>query len=149
MIREASVYTLKKLSPAEQQPYGLRVLTMRRWPRGVRRSDIDLWMASAGPSLELLSALHLRSLSWDDFLARYRAEQLGQRSCRVVTYEGGKRAEQGYPCRSIDHLRRLEQQHGVITVLCWENGPTCHRYTLVELLQEWSAQDCEASLDST
>lgn len=136
MIREASVYTLKKLSPAEQQPYGLRALTMRRWPRGVRRSDIDVWMPSAGPSIELLMAYHMRSIVWEEFLALYRAEQQNQRTCRVVTYgKGGQPKQDDYSCRSLDHLKLLEQQHGTITVLCWENGPLCHRYSLMELLQ--------------
>lgn len=143
MFREASIYALRELSDEERAGYGLRVLTMRKWPRGVRHSDIDLWMASAGPSPELLYALHMGSLGWDDFLARYRAEQMEQRSCQVVSYEGGKRAKQVYPCRSIDHLRGLEQQHGVVTVLCWENGPACHRYTLKEMLEGFSGEPHE------
>ncbi len=137
MIREASIYALKKLSNEERTAYGLRVLTMRKWPRGVRRSDIDLWMPSAGPSIELLMAYHMRSIVWEEFLALYRAEQQNQRTCRVVTYgEGGQPKQDDYPYRSLDRLRLLEQQHGTITVLCWETGPLCHRYTLMELLTE-------------
>jgi hypothetical protein len=60
MFREASVYALKRLSQEERAVYGLRVLTMHKWPRGVRRSDIDVWMPGAGPSIELLTAYHIK-----------------------------------------------------------------------------------------
>jgi len=137
MIREASVYALKKLSEEERRPYGLRVLTMRKWPRGVRSGDIDVWMPSAGPSIELLTAYHMRSIVWEEFLALYQAEQRNQQACRVVTYSAdGQPKQTDYPYRSLDHLKLLEQQHGTITVLCWEEGPLCHRYTLMELLTE-------------
>jgi uncharacterized protein YeaO (DUF488 family) len=136
MIREASIYALKKLSEEERKPYGLRVLTMRKWPRAVRRSDIDRWMPSAGPSIELLMAFHMRSIVWEEFLALYQVEQQNQRTCHIVTYgECGQPKQDDYPCRSLDHLKLLEQRHGTITVLCWENGPLCHRYSLMELLR--------------
>lgn len=149
MIREASIYTLKKLSEEERKPYGLRVLTMRKWPRGVRRDNIDVWVPSAGPTIELLTAYHTRSIVWEEFLTLYRLDQQSQRTCRVVTYEGGQPRQEDFPYRSLDHLKLLERQYGTVTVLCWENGPLCHRYTLVELLQECSARDCEALPDST
>lgn len=136
MIREASIYTVKKLSEEERAPYGLRILTMRKWPRGVRRSDIDVWMPSAGPSVELLLAFHMRSIVWEEFLSLYQSEQQHQQTCHVVTYaEGSQPLHTDYPYRSLDHLKLLEQQHGSITILCWENGPLCHRYTLRELVQ--------------
>ncbi len=133
MFREASVYALKRLSEEERKPYGLRVLTMRKWPRGVRCSDIDVWMPSAGPSIELLTAFHMRSIVWEEFLTLYQVEQQNQRTCCVMTYAGG---QVDYPYRSLDHLKLLEQQYGTVTILCWENGPLCHRYTLMELLTE-------------
>ena len=149
MFREASVYALKKLSAEERKPYGLRVLTMRKWPRGVRRSDIDMWMPSAGPSIERLTAYHMRSIVWEEFLTLYRLDQQSQSTCHVVTYANGQPKQEDYPYRSLDHLKLLEQQHGTITVLCWENGLLCHRYSLVELLQDWSVHDHEALPDST
>ena len=147
MIREASIYTLKKLSEEERKPYGLRVLTMRKWPRGVRRGDIDVWMPSAGPFIELLTAYHMKSIVWEEFLALYRLDQQTQRACRVVTYgKCGQPKQEDYSYRSLDHLKLLEQQHGTITVLCWENGPLCHRYTLIELLQGLPTHTTETQL---
>lgn len=149
MIREASIYTLVKLSEEERKPYGLRVLTMRKWPRGIRRSDIDVWMPSAGPTIELLTAYHIRSIVWEEFLTRYRLEQQRQNACRTVTYMAGQPKQEIFPRGSIDHLKLLEKQYGTVTILCWENGPLCHRYTLVELLQEGTATDCGALPDTT
>ena len=146
MFREASVYALKRLSQEERAVYGLRVLTMRKWPRGVRRSDIDVWMPSAGPSIELLTAYHMRSIVWEEFLTLYRAEQQNRHTCRVVTYMDGQPKQEDYPYRSLDRLKLLEQQHGIITVLCWENGLLCHRYTLMELLQGLPAHITETHL---
>ncbi len=140
MYQEASVYTLRKLSTAEQQPYGLRVLTMRRWPRGIRRLDIDLWIPSAGPSIDLLAALHMGAIGWEMFLLRYCEEQEQQQSCRVVSYdEQGKPVSRDYPHRSLDHLQNLERQRGIVTLLCWESGPLCHRHTLKRLAEALQA----------
>ena len=147
MIWESSVYAFKKLSEEERKPYGVRVLTMRKWPRGVRRSDIDVWVPSAGPSIALLTAYHMRSIVWEEFLALYRLEQQRQSTCHIVTYnESGQPKHIDYPYRSLDHLKMLEQQHGTVTVLCWENGPLCHRYSLMELLQGWPTSTTEAHL---
>ncbi len=136
MIQEASVYALKKLPAEQREAYGVRVLTMRKWPRGIRRQDIDLWMPSAAPSLALLAALHLGRVTWEDFLALYCLEQECQQTCHIVSYEGGQPRHQDYPKRSIDSLRSLEELHGTLTLLCWESHQRCHRYTLKALVAE-------------
>jgi len=140
MIREACIYALKRLPEEEQRPYGIRVLTMRRWPRGVRRKDIDLWVPSAGPSVELLAALHTGQMTWDLFLARYAQEQERQRRCHVITYEQGGPLPRDYTCSSLDHLSRLECERGIVTVLCWEPNARCHRFLLKSLLEQPSAE---------
>ncbi len=76
MIGEVSIYTLKSLSDEERATYGLRVLTMRKWPRNVRRSDID---HRAG------------RIDWAMFLARYQDEQEQQEITELVTYHGSER----------------------------------------------------------
>lgn len=137
MIREASVYQLKKLSREERASYGLRILVMRKWPQGIRKTDIDLWMPSAGPSLALLSQLHLEAIEWDAFVQAYRSEQEQQRFCQVITYEAtGRRLQQEIPARSLDHLSFLMQCCGTITLLCWERSERCHRHVLKALLEQ-------------
>lgn len=125
---------LKRLADAEQKAYGLRVLTMRRWPRGVRRSDIDIWIPSAGPSVELLLALHAGDLLWEQFLARYLEEQERQERCQVISYERGIPQPISYEKRSLDILMQLADERGTMTLLCWEQGTQCHRFALAKRL---------------
>ncbi|MBO0783905.1 MAG: DUF488 family protein [Ktedonobacteraceae bacterium] len=116
MIRTASVYHLKRLPDVEQAAYGLRVLVMRRWPRGIARSLIDRWMPDAAPSSELLDAYRAGCLPWQDFATAYRA---------------------GLSISLLEQLCQMEQDHGTLTVLCWEpDGQPCHRYLLQQALEE-------------
>ena len=113
MIRTASVYD----PPAEDA--GLRVLIMRYWPRGVRRERVDVWLKDAAPSTELLRAYTHAGLSWDAFEAGYRAEIERERP------------------HVLEELRKLEREHGTVTLLCHERIPPhehCHRHTLQDLL---------------
>jgi uncharacterized protein YeaO (DUF488 family) len=134
MITEASVYAAKKMSPEAQQSLGLRVLIMRRWPRGIARQAVNVWVPDAGPSVELLSAYNDGSVEWDEFEVRYRQEQEVSASCRVVTYAGenivSDTREQLSP---MQVLRALERQHGTVTVMCRERaGEHCHRYIVAQ-----------------
>lgn len=116
MFREASVYDRKL---AFDVP-GYRVLIMRLWPRGIKKSAVHTWLKDAAPSRALLDAYHA-GLSWDDYAARYRAEILGERP------------------HVLDELRRLEQEHGLVWLLCTEKVPPephCHRFVLMDLLAE-------------
>jgi uncharacterized protein YeaO (DUF488 family) len=111
---QASVY-----DPPSDEPLGLRVLIMRQWPRGIRRDRIDVWLKDAAPSRELLEAHNHHGLGWDEFFTRYRKEILEERPT------------------VLEELRRLDREHGHVTLLCFERIPPaehCHRLTLLELL---------------
>ncbi len=115
MIHHASIYSAREHRAAD----GLRVLVMRHWPRGVRKDRVDLWLKDAAPSRALLDAYNHAGLGWAEFAERYQAEILHERPA------------------VLDELRRLEAEHGVLTVLCHERIPPsehCHREVLVELL---------------
>jgi uncharacterized protein YeaO (DUF488 family) len=115
MFREASVYDRKVAFDAP----GHRVLIMRLWPRGVPRAAIGTWLKDAAPSRELLEAYQHRGLPWPEFEQRYRSEILQDRP------------------QVLETLRALEQQHGVIWLLCHERIPPeehCHRLVLLDLL---------------
>jgi uncharacterized protein YeaO (DUF488 family) len=115
MIRHASVYDRDR--PTDHD--GWRVLVMRRWPRGVRRERIDVWLKDAGPSLPLLHAYTHAGLGWAAFERRYRSELLDERP------------------HIIEQLLDLEREHGLLTLFCRERVPPaqqCHREILVELL---------------
>ena len=113
MFRHASIYDSHTVG--EQ---GLRVLITRQWPRGVRKERVDVWLKDSAPSRALLDAYH-HGLGWDEFAARYRDEILTERPS------------------VLDELRRLEREHGLVTLLCFERLPPnehCHRLVLLELL---------------
>ena len=53
---------------------GYRLLTMRLWPRGVRKEAVDEWQKELGPSTELLRAYRDGKIAWAEFARRFRAE---------------------------------------------------------------------------
>ncbi|HEV7666653.1 MAG TPA: DUF488 domain-containing protein [Chloroflexota bacterium] len=114
MIREASIRDRKL---AFDSP-GYRLLVMRMWPRGVRRTATHAWLKDAAPSRELLDAYH-NGLSWPEFEQRYRVEMLTERP------------------RVLDEILALEREHGLVILLCEEQIPPqehCHRQVLLDLL---------------
>jgi uncharacterized protein YeaO (DUF488 family) len=113
MITHGSVYDRDR-----DERSGWRVLIMRRWPRGVRKEQVDAWLKDAAPSRELLDGYHHQGLPWSEFEARYRAE--------IHTRPA-----------VLDEIRALEREHGEVRLLCYERMPPeehCHRLTLLEML---------------
>ncbi|MBV9547884.1 MAG: DUF488 family protein [Chloroflexi bacterium] len=113
MIGHASIY-----DPSAHA--GCRVLVMRYWPRGVRRSRVDVWLKDAAPSIDLLRAYAHEGLAWPEFERAYRAE---------IDARGDV----------LERLRALEREHGCVTLLCHERIPPaehCHRQILAALLED-------------
>lgn len=112
MFAQGCVYAPS--SPEE----GLRILVMRTWPRGVRMERVDLWLKELGPTSDLLHGLAARTLSWTAFEAAYR-DQLATRAESV---------------EALATLRELEPRAGMVTLLCHERQPPCHRFVLLDWL---------------
>lgn len=114
---------------------GLRIGTVRRPPRGVRKSEFasqnwyDVWLPNVAPSAELVKlALAAESdEEWGVFVRKYRAEMADPEKSRV-----------------IDLLAALS--HGTnFSVGCYcENEARCHRSVLRELLLERGAELIQA-----
>lgn len=137
MILQASIYDVKRRPPEQQMAlFGIRVLVTRRWLRGVSKSDVDMWLPDAGPSVQLLADYRASEIAGDEFLVRYEQEQLQQQQCRIVRYEGGERvADTVEQLSPLAWLKLLEERHGIIAVLCWEpETELCHRHRLLELM---------------
>ena len=114
MIQHGSVYD----RPAP--PAGYRVLIMRKWPRGIRRDSIDLWLKDAAPSRQLLQAYHHGGLPWSEFERQYR-DEIRERP------------------DVLDELRELQKERGTVVLLCFERIPPeehCHRLILLDILQQ-------------
>jgi len=86
---------------------GYRVLVERLWPRGVRKTDLqlDAWLKDVAPSPELRRWFGHAPARWNEFAARYRrelrehpaaealAELVRRASVRTVTLVYGARDE--------------------------------------------------------
>jgi uncharacterized protein YeaO (DUF488 family) len=138
MFKEASVYTFRRFSERERAASGLRVLIMRRFPRGISRQQIDLWIPSAAPEPSVLRAYREGRIPWNEVATVYRINQQMAHDCVVYDYRGGE----GRPSPSrvaqgpLSLLHELEREHGTVTLLCWEQEGPCHRFVLKELLEQ-------------
>ena len=59
--------------PAEKSD-GTRILIDRLWPRGVKKTAIDLWLKDVAPSDALRKWFHHEERKWADFRSRYHKE---------------------------------------------------------------------------
>ena len=112
MIKDKSIY-----EPAEADD-GYRVLVMRvvRDPAILEQHAFDAWLPDLGPSADSLQRWWDGSIDTPRFYAEFRED---------VSPE------------ALEQLRRLEMEHGTVTVLCREQRPDpCHRYELVALYRE-------------
>ena len=103
-----------KPSPAD----GKRILVMRLWPRGVRKTSIDLWMKDVGTSRELIKEWKAGNITWEKFKQRYLHDMKGELQKKLVKEIAGYARE------------------GPITLLCSCKDPNrCHRILLKELVE--------------
>lgn len=111
---------------------GLRLGTVRRPPRGVKKEDyarrdyFDVWVPDLSPSAELVSWLLSEPITdsrWARFVKRYRAEMKDARSDRLLAL-----------LAALSH-----QTHLSVGCYC-ETEEHCHRSVLRELLREHGAE---------
>jgi uncharacterized protein YeaO (DUF488 family) len=101
---------------------GLRCLTTRYWPRGLKRGDVDIYLPDLAPSAPLLKARLGGQVTWRQFAQRYRAEM----------------RRQGSLLRLLAHLDAQGQR---LTLLCTcRDAGQCHRTLLAGLIAKagWS-----------
>lgn len=121
MIKTKSVYDTKEPSD------GLRILIMRKWPRGISKEKVDLRLKGLAPSHELLNEVNGAKKQgkleefWPEFEKRHLNELKGKP-------------------KEVDELRRIIDNEPVVTLLCWERGTSedqvlCHRRLLKEYLE--------------
>ena len=120
-----------RLGTARAEKEGLRIGTVRRPPRGVRKSDYasqnwyDVWLPNLSPSPELMKQGQAAESDkeWKAFDRKYRAEMKVPKNSRV-----------------LDLLAALSHDtHFSVGCYC-ENEARCHRSILRELLAEKGAK---------
>jgi len=100
----------KRVHEAREPADGVRVLVMRLWPRGIRKSHVDRWLRDLGADLRDLRAYRAGAFGWPEMRRRYLA--------------GLRRAPAASALRA---LRTLARQ-GPVTLLCACPDETgCHR----------------------
>jgi uncharacterized protein YeaO (DUF488 family) len=116
-----------RLGAPRQRGEGLRIGTVRRPPRGVKKADFarrdfyDLWLPELAPGAALLSYYGGAALTderWARFAARYRAEMAKSEKLRLI--------------QLLAHLSKSAN----FAVGCYcEREDRCHRSILRELLR--------------
>jgi uncharacterized protein YeaO (DUF488 family) len=119
-----------RLGSPREPDEGLRVGTVRRPPRGVRKEDFaakdffDVWFPNLSPSAELVKQAQSADdqRSWSAFKKRFRAEM--------------SRPDNS---KELDLLAALSHQTNMSLGCYCENEEKCHRSVLRELLLERGA----------
>lgn len=121
-----------RLGTPRKSGEGPRLGTVRRPPRGVRKTDhssrdyYDVWLPELAPSVQLLAYARQAELSgkrWDTFRRRYLAEMARP------------------PARNVLALLTSLSRTGNFSVGCYcENELRCHRSVLRDLLVEAGAE---------
>jgi uncharacterized protein YeaO (DUF488 family) len=65
---------IKRVYEKPERSDGKRILVDRLWPRGVKKSAVDLWLKEVAPSDGLRKWFHHEGRKWSGFRTRYRKE---------------------------------------------------------------------------
>jgi uncharacterized protein YeaO (DUF488 family) len=109
---EKTVYD--KPSPKD----GKRILVMTLWPRGVRKTSVDLWIKGVGTNRELIKEWKGGKVTRAEYEKRYYDDMRGEAQQKLVKELAGYARE------------------GPITLLCSCKDPNlCHRSLLKKLVE--------------
>ena len=121
---------IKRLGSDREPHEGLRIGTVRRPPRGVRKEEFgskniyDVWFPNLSPSQELLKRFFPldNEKDWKTFKRQFLAEM-----------------KQPGPSRDLDLLAALSHQSNFSVGCYCEDESRCHRSLLRELLEKRDA----------
>ena len=131
MLEEGTVaIKIVRLGSPREPDEGLRIGTVRRPPRGVRKEDFaakdffDVWFPNLSPSAELVKQAQSANdqRSWSAFQKRFRAEM-----------------SRPDASKELDLLAALSHQTNMSLGCYCEKEEKCHRSVLRELLAERGA----------
>jgi uncharacterized protein YeaO (DUF488 family) len=120
-----------RLGSPRERDEGLRIGTVRRPPRGVRKEDyasrdfFDVWFPNLSPSAELIKGAKAADdeRAWSAFKKRFRAEM-----------------SRPDASKELDLLAALSHRTNISLGCYCENEGRCHRSVLRELLVERGAK---------
>lgn len=110
---EKSVYD--KPAPSD----GARILVMRMWPRGVKKTSVDTWMKELGTQKELIKKWKSKQVSRKEYRRSYLADLKKDKTAMEQVNEIADRVSKGNP----------------VTLLCTDKDPEeCHRSILKQVI---------------
>lgn len=65
---------VKRVYEKAERSDGKRILVDRLWPRGIKKTAIDVWIKDVAPSDELRNWFHHEEPKWGVFRTKYRKE---------------------------------------------------------------------------
>jgi uncharacterized protein YeaO (DUF488 family) len=65
---------VKRVYEKPERGDGKRILVDRLWPRGIKKTAIDVWIKDVAPSDELRNWFHHEEPKWSAFRSKYRKE---------------------------------------------------------------------------
>ncbi|MDA0798049.1 MAG: DUF488 family protein [Chloroflexi bacterium] len=113
------ILTKRIYEPAEPAD-GHRLLTMRYWPRGVRKDRVDAWERGLAPTRELLADYRTEAIDWPEYERRYRHEM----------------ATRPESIAALDALRQRSANETVTVICGCKDESRCHRTLLKALVEE-------------
>lgn len=121
-----------RLGTPRRSDEGLRIGTVRRPPRGVKKQDYakrdyyDIWLPELAPSAPLVKYILSQPITpkrWASYSKRYRAEMKNPAAARLIAL-----------------LAALSQQTNLSIGCYCEDESRCHRSLLKQLLVEHGAK---------
>ena len=94
----------------------------RTWPWFIKRDQTMSHFPSLAPSPELLGDWKTGGISWELYEERYRKEVDASEQAR----------------RDIAWIGIKDCQGETVRLMCWEKGPPCHRFLLLDIIQSSS-----------
>jgi uncharacterized protein YeaO (DUF488 family) len=96
---------------------GMRILVMRLWPRGIKKTAVHLWLKELGADVANIKAWKAGQLDWPEMRRRYLA--------------GLKRPA---AAEQLAELKAHSRQRPVTLLCSCEDEARCHRGILKSLL---------------
>jgi uncharacterized protein YeaO (DUF488 family) len=112
-------FRTKRVKEPRAPEDGTRVLVMRLWPRGVKKTHVDAWERDLAPPVELMRGFLDGKIPWPEYKREY-----------LKTVKKSGKAK-------LSELRSRSESGETITLLCWcPDESRCHRSLLHELLEK-------------
>ncbi len=114
MLKTKSIYKPK------ERGNGKRILVSRLHPRGVKKSQYDVWLKELSPSLDLIHEYKNDKITCKTFFSRYKKELQENLMAIEIMQELYKKSKASN-----------------VTLLCFEpDGVPCHRHLLREIIKK-------------